>query len=177
MLSSARISIANVISQHVEDAAVLRNTRTHLVSGPHVKLLHLGRLDERLAAHLDGISVAGDFGAKLAEAALESPNVGAVFVAMIGEIGNKDVGGIDKLFALAESLPEVQPGLISAFGWVSAQALQDKGATLLSHQDPFRKRVVIAACAKHGVARLALIAFRTKLLSHDIYKVESTLSQ
>ena len=30
---------------------------------------------------------------------------------------------------------------------------------------------------ERSVARLALIAFRTKLLSHDIYKVESTLSQ
>ena len=76
MLSSAQIPIVNVISQHVEDAAVLRNTRTHLVSGPHVKLLQLGRLDERLAAHLDGIAVAGDFGAKLAAAALALPNVG-----------------------------------------------------------------------------------------------------
>ena len=149
MLSSARIPIANVVSQHVEDAAVLRNTRTHLVSGPHVKLLQLGRLDERLAAHLDGIAVAGDFGAKLAAAALALPNVGAVFVATIGEIGNKDVGGLDKLFAFAESLPEVQPGLISAFGWVSAQALQGTGTTLLSHKDPFRKRVAIAACAMH----------------------------
>ncbi len=149
MLRSARIPIANVVSQHVEDAAMLRNTRTHLVSGPHVKLFQLGRLDDRLAAQLDGVAVAGDFGAKLAAAALALPNVGAMFVATIGEIGNKDVRGLDKLFALAESLPEVQPGLISAFGWVSTQALQGTGTTLLSHKDPFRKRVAIAACAMH----------------------------
>ena len=149
MLSSARIPIANVVSQHVEDAAVLRNTRTHLVSGPHVKLLQLGRLDERLAAHLDGIAVASALGTKLAQAELALPSVGAVFVVTLGEIGNKDVGGLDKLFALSEALPEVQPGLISAFGWVSAQSLQGTGTTLLSHKDLFRKRVVIAGCAMH----------------------------
>ncbi len=127
MTIAARTPEKNVVSQHVGDAAVLRDARTHLVPGPHVKLLHLGRLDERLAAHLDGIAVAGVFGAKLAQAALALPNVGAVFVATVGEIGNKDVRRLDKLFALAESLPEVLPGLISAFGWVSAQALQGTG--------------------------------------------------
>ena len=73
MLIASGTAIASVVTQHIEDAAVLRNTRSVLVSGPHVKLMHLGRLDERLLAHLDGVTVAGDFGAQLATAALESP--------------------------------------------------------------------------------------------------------
>ena len=54
--------IPTVVRQHVEETAILRNTRSVLVRAPHVKLHHLRRLDDRLAAHLDGIAVAGDFG-------------------------------------------------------------------------------------------------------------------
>ena len=147
MLSTARNSIASIVSQHVEDAAGLRNMRMHLISGPRIKLLDLSRLDERLAAHLDGVAVAGNFGVKLAESALESPDVGAMFVAAIGGIDNKDFNRLDKLFALAPPLPWSQASLVSAFGWVSAQALRSIGASLFGHKEPFRERVAIAASA------------------------------
>lgn len=148
---SARKPVANVVAQHVEDSAVLRSTRSVLVSGPHIKLLQLARLDERLAAHLDGVAVAGDFGIQLALAALELPSVGTVFVSTVQAINEKDSKALDRLFALAEAVPESQPGLISAFGWISAQVLRGTGAALLNHPQPFRKRVAIAACAMHRV--------------------------
>lgn len=72
-----------VVAQLVEESATLRHTRSVLVRAPHVKLLHLGRLDERIAAHLDGVAVAGEFGWKLCEAALENPGVGEVFAAAV----------------------------------------------------------------------------------------------
>jgi uncharacterized protein (TIGR02270 family) len=149
--SVARSPIPVVVSQHVEDAAALRSTRTHLVSAPHVKLLHLGRLDERLAAHLDGVAVAGDFGAQLAAAALESPGTGQVFVATVRAIQTGQAAGLDKLFSLVEAVPDAQKGLTSAFGWVSAETLQGTGSALLNAAAPFRKRVGITACALHRV--------------------------
>ena len=151
MQTVARPPIPVVVSQHVEDAAALRSTRTHLVSAPHVKLLHLGRLDERLAAHLDGVAVAGDFGAGLANAALESPGSGQAFVAAVGAILAGDSAGLDKLFSLAEAVPDAQKGLTSAFGWVSAETLKGIVSALLHAAAPFRKCVGIAACAMHGV--------------------------
>ena len=36
-----------VVSHHLEDAASLRAVREVLVTAPHVKLLHLARIDER----------------------------------------------------------------------------------------------------------------------------------
>jgi hypothetical protein len=45
-----------VVAQHLDDAIVLRGSRRVLVRGPHVKLLHLDHLDERLAAHINGRS-------------------------------------------------------------------------------------------------------------------------
>ena len=151
MQSIARSPIPVVVSQHVEDAAALRSTRTHLVSAPHVKLLHLGRLDERLAAHLDGVAVAGDFGARLADTALESSGIGELFVATVGAIQDGQSARLDKLLSLAEALPDAQAGLISAFGWVSADALKGIVSALLHAPSSFRQRVGIAACAMHRV--------------------------
>jgi uncharacterized protein (TIGR02270 family) len=140
-----------VLFQHIEEAAALRSTRTHLVSAPQVDRVHLGRWDERLAAHLDGIAVAGDFGAQLADAALESPGTGEVFVAAVGAIQAGDSERLDRLFSLAEASLGAQAGLISAFGWVSAPSLKGIVSELLRAKALFRKRVGIAACALHRV--------------------------
>src|SRR5262245_22855593 len=147
----ARSPIPTVVSQHVEDAAAIFGTRTHLVSAPHVKLLHLGRLDERLAAHLDGVAVAGDFGAQLAAAALQSPGTGQVFVATVGAIQTGQSADLDKLFFLAEAVPDARKGFTSAFGWVSKDSLKGTASALLNAAAPFRKLVGIAACALHRV--------------------------
>jgi uncharacterized protein (TIGR02270 family) len=140
-----------VVSQHVEDAAALRSMRVHLVSAPSVKLLDLGRLDERLAAHLDGVAVAGDFGARLAETALESPGTGEVFVAAVGAIHAGQLAALERLLFLVEAVPDAQKALTSAFGWLSARSLKGTVSALLNAAAPFRKRVGIAACGLHRV--------------------------
>ena len=81
MWNASAIPIIPVVRQHAEESANLRNMRSVLVTAPHVKLHHLRRLDDRVAAHLDGLAVAGEFGWKLCEAALENPGVGEVFAA------------------------------------------------------------------------------------------------
>ena len=57
-----------VVARHVEEAALLCTQRLYVVQAPHVKLHQLRLLDDRLAAHLDGLFVAGDAGCKAAEA-------------------------------------------------------------------------------------------------------------
>lgn len=149
MLSTSPRHVTPVVMQHVEEAAVLRSTRTTLVKAPHVKLHHLRRLDNRLIAHLDGIAVAGEYGAHLGEAALASPGAGEVFVSAVGAIESNHISHLHKLFSLAEAIPEAQPGLLSAFGWVSAQHLQGITKELLASANPLRRMVGIAACAMH----------------------------
>ena len=140
-----------IIQQHAEESAHLRLMRSVLVLAPHVKLHHLRRLDDRLAAHLDGLAVAGEYGSSVCEAALESPGVGEVFAVAVRAIEEKDERRLDKLFALVGAVPEAQPGLISAFGWVSAPHLQRTAAKLLGSKESFRRQVGIAACAMHRV--------------------------
>jgi uncharacterized protein (TIGR02270 family) len=151
MRIDAPLPIPAVVAQHAEESAILRNTRSVLVAAPHVKLHSLRRHDDRIAAHLDGLAVAGEFGSKLCMTALETPGVGEVFAAAVRAIEDKDAQRLDRLFALAEAVPEAQPGLTSAFGWVSAQHLQGTVSQLLSSPAAFRRRVGIAACSMHRV--------------------------
>jgi uncharacterized protein (TIGR02270 family) len=151
MLASVLKPISHIIQQHAEEAAHLRLVCSVLLSAPHVKLHHLRRLDDRLAAHLDGLAVAGEYGSSVCEAALESPGAGEAFAATVRAIEEKDDQLLDKLFALVTAVPPAQPGLISAFGWVSSQLLQGIGVRLLASPEPFKREVGIAACIMHRV--------------------------
>lgn len=73
-------AIVEVVAQHVDEAAHLRQMRSLFVRAPGKRLHQLARLDERLAAHLDGVRLAGICGARLAHEALERPGAGEVFV-------------------------------------------------------------------------------------------------
>ena len=114
-------------------------------------LLHLGRLDERLAAHLDGVAVAQAYGAALTRQALERPGIGEVFLATVRAIQDHDTDCLDKLLAIAEAAPPSGSGLLSAFGWVSAADLQGIANPLLVAAQPWRREVALAACAMHAV--------------------------
>ena len=151
MTIAIRAPIPVVVQQHAEDVAMLRNTRTFLVSAPHVKLHQLRRLDDRLAAHLDGLAVAGEYGSKLAAAALERPGRGEAFTATVRAIEDRDVLGLEKLLAIAEAVPDSLSGVISAFGWVSAASLRGISKSLLDSQRPLRRQVGLAACGMHQV--------------------------
>lgn len=150
-IAFARPPIPAVVSQHVEEAAHLRHVRSVLVRAPHVKLHQLGRLDERIAAHLDGIAVAGDYGLRLCTEALASPGAGEVFALAVRALELRDPARLLKLFDLAEVEPAAERGLISAFGWVSAPLLQGTIRALLAAPSPALRRVALAACAMHRV--------------------------
>lgn len=140
-----------VVRQHVEEAAHARTVRSILVRAPHVRLLNLSRLDERIAAHLDGIAVAGAHGARLCREALAPPGVGAVFAAAVRAIEARDPAQLHSLLAIAHDSPEGRRGVLSAFGWVSGASLRGITKTLLESDDPWHREVGIAACAMHRV--------------------------
>jgi uncharacterized protein (TIGR02270 family) len=144
-------AVPNVVFQHVEDVAILHSTRSHLAHAPHVKLHHLRRFDDRLAAHLDGLSVAGEHAWPLCEAALETPGPGAMFVATVRAVEDKRQDRFDRLFTLAQSALEAQPGMRSAFGWVEAPALRGIVSALLSSPEPLRRTIGVAASSMHRV--------------------------
>jgi uncharacterized protein (TIGR02270 family) len=150
-MSARSACVPAIVSEHVAEAAFLRSIRTSLLTGARVKLRDVMRFDERIAAHLDGVAVAADYGAQLAREALASPGIGKVFVAAIGALDRGDSHDIERLCALAEASPDTLCGLTSAFGWTEPAALRGIVSLLLADRAAFRQRVGITACAQHRV--------------------------
>jgi len=151
MTGLQRPVIPTVVFQHLEDATALRSVRAVLVRAPHVKLLHLARTDERLAAHLDGLSVSGDYGAGLSQAALDAPGVGQLFVSAVLAIERRDAAQIERLLSLLDVVPDAARALSSAFGWASPALLRGITTPLLASESPTARWLGLAACAQHRV--------------------------
>lgn len=134
--------------QHIEDVTVLHAQRTALI-GEHVTLSYLQRFDERLAAHLDGLNVIGEAAWPLCQEELEMGTAGAMFAAAIRAISDRRLDRIEQLCALAETVPETQPGLKSALGWVEPAMLRGLVVPLLNSSDALRRTLGIAASALH----------------------------
>ncbi|WP_061169454.1 TIGR02270 family protein [Caballeronia hypogeia] len=144
-------ALFNVLEQHVEDAAALRKIRSRIVRAPHVRLPDLARFDERIAAHLDGIAVAGREGVRMSIQALERAGKGELFTAAIGCIEWQSNPAILRLIALGQAVPDARPGLHSAFGWVSARRLAGVVSTLLADDDPATRLAGLEGCLQHRV--------------------------
>jgi uncharacterized protein (TIGR02270 family) len=150
MANASRV-IAPVLDQHVEECAFLHDQRLDLISAPHVALRHLERHDNRLAAHVDGLRVAGDAGWRAAQAGLAREGPSALFGPVLMALEGRRTDRLEQLLALAEAVPDMHPGLFAAFGWISPQFLQGTIKELLASPSAFRRRVGIACCAMQRV--------------------------
>jgi len=146
-----RATLLRVVEQHLEDVVVLHANRELLLSTAPARLLNLLRIDERLAAHLDGLSIARDQGWHLCEAALEVPSRGAVFAATVRVIGDKRRDRLDRLFVLAQADPAACAGLSAAFGWVDPRELRGLVTEFLASAQSFPRLISVVASAMHRV--------------------------
>jgi len=129
---------------------MLRHTRSVLVRAPHVKLHNLRRLDDRIAANLDGVAVAGETGRELCTTALETPWIGQAFAAAAAAIEAADHARLARIFALAATVPDVRRGLLSALAWWPAPQCQSLLRRLLSSFDEHRS-LALSAHRLHGL--------------------------
>lgn len=150
-MSVARAIVEKVVHQHVEDAVILFGARDSLCAAPHAGLLHLRRFDDRLAAHLDALSIAGEATWPLCEAALADASPGAAFIATVRALQEKREDLLQRLLLLAQSVPECRRGCRSAFGWLEREQLRGVVADLLNSPQPARRLTGIAASAMHRV--------------------------
>ncbi len=148
---SNRYVIPEVLEQHAEELAHLRSMRRINVRAPHIKLKHLGRLDERIAAHLDGLLEAGDEAWPYCAALLELATAGNLFAVTVVALLNRQRAPLERLFAIVEAAPAAARGMLSAFGWVSVPALHGIGRELLSSNVPIRRLTGLIACSVHRV--------------------------
>jgi uncharacterized protein (TIGR02270 family) len=143
--------VPQVIRQHADDAVVLATIRRRLASAPHATLRHLRRFDDRLVAQLDGLAIAGEYGARFCEQALESPGQSEVFVAAVRAIEDRSRERLDRIVKVAQAVPASEDGLVAAFGWVEKGFLHGIVVEMLGAEEPFTRGVAMAACAQHGV--------------------------
>jgi uncharacterized protein (TIGR02270 family) len=143
--------VSVVVRQYVEDAGILYTQRTELVRASHAQMLHIKRFDERLAAHLDGLAIAGEHAVPMLEATLDSPSSNALFVATVCAIEAGSREWFDRLIAVAEAIPDVQQGMRGALGWLEPSILRGIVVDLLASAHALRRAMGIAASAMHRV--------------------------
>jgi uncharacterized protein (TIGR02270 family) len=147
-----RLSILpSIVRHHVDDASTQHTTRKVLVSAPHLNLRLLRRHDDRLAAHLDGIAVAGDDKRPICEAALQEGGAGAAFVATVLALEGRDGALLQELLTLGDTDLNRRSRILAAFGWTERSQLQGVVRQLLLSTSTFERFVGVAACSMHRV--------------------------
>ena len=140
--------LANVLAEHADEASFLWLQRASAVHAPNYSPQQFADLDERLAAHIDGLRVAGEEGWQHALALTDNEGPEDFFVAAVLAIEAVD-SRFDDLVERAKDLPEVVPGLMSAIGWVEPEQLGGRVKALLEDASPLAKKLGVAACALH----------------------------
>jgi uncharacterized protein (TIGR02270 family) len=141
-------AVIEVVSEHADEASFLWLQRASAVHAPNYSPQQFADLDERLAAHIDGLRVAGEEGWKHAVALTDNEGPEDFFVAAVPAIKAVD-GRFDDLVERAKELPEVVPGLISALGWIEPQYLGGRVKALLEDGSSLKQKLGVAACALH----------------------------
>jgi uncharacterized protein (TIGR02270 family) len=111
----------------------------------------LRKLDDRVAAHLDGLATAGEAGWRFHEAGLDSPSPGTVFCATVRAIEDRQIATLDRVLSMSAASPAIVPAVADAFEWVSPETLQGIGAGLLASLDPVERLAGVTACASHRI--------------------------
>jgi uncharacterized protein (TIGR02270 family) len=138
-----------VVDQHVHDAASLATTRLRLVDAAHVNLKLLDRIDERIAAHLDGIILDGPSGIGIALAELETGGKAECFLLAALGLASGNAALLEHVRRMSEATVDCTGGLLAAYGWSEPRLLRAEVQGLLRSSHDFDRYLGIAACALH----------------------------
>jgi uncharacterized protein (TIGR02270 family) len=141
--------IRTILSQHAEEAAFLWASRTRAASDPTYSLKALGKVDDRLDAHLDGLRIAGDDGWAMCRSKLENGDAGEVFPLAVLAFESGDRQRMLDALTVGCVSAETRRALISALGWLDVNAVKPWIDRLLNAKNALHRAVGIAACAIH----------------------------
>jgi len=151
MADPAALVIPSIVERHFEEAVTLWPQRDADVHGTQRTFEELIELDGRVSAHLDGLRIARASGWN--ESSIESnlSDPGEAFVRVLLALEDRSGEALEQVFDAAAANDVAARGVVSAFGWASADDLRGIVKELLSSSHPFKRRVGIAACAVHRV--------------------------
>jgi uncharacterized protein (TIGR02270 family) len=150
------------IEQHWERANSLWNLRDRAVEAPQFRLNDLARLDERLAANIDGLRVAAEEGWKLSLAALGDPEPGAFFTAALLAIESGEPDPLEHVINAALDVtredtgqPDFDPwrGVASAMAWANQSHAVSVIDRLIESSQPRFRSLAVAGCGSRRLVR------------------------
>jgi uncharacterized protein (TIGR02270 family) len=158
--------IPHIIVEHAEEAGLLWALRDRGVRAPHFTLANLTQFDDRLAAHLDGLTIAGPAGTASLREELRWGQPGDVFAASVLAFEADDEERIRQMLDVAVSSRELSRGLVSALGWLPYDKAREHIERLLTSGSPALRRIAIGGIAAHR--RAPAPAWSTALEDGDV---------
>ena len=143
--------VPHVVEQHAEELATLWTARERVRLAGDVGLRQLARFDDRILAHQDACTVAGDEAVRILNAQLESVSPGHVFAAGVVALDSNHRETMTRCLGLAEAVSGARRGMSSALGWVSSDRLRGVVKDMLTTPSAMLRAVGLTACRLHGV--------------------------
>jgi uncharacterized protein (TIGR02270 family) len=140
---------AEVVARHADEAPFLWLLRDRAVAAPHYSLRDLAKLDERVEAQIDGLRVAGDYGWRLSEKALDREEPGEVFTAGVLALESNDPERLNRALEVACKERALERGLVSAAGWTDFATIRPTLQSWLCSETAAIRRMAIGAFAVH----------------------------
>lgn len=138
-----------ITERHAHAASVLWLRRELAVVAPHYSLVDLERLEEQLEANLDGLRVAGDAGWQACREELRWGEPGEVFAAAVLALEADDDQRLHVVLQAIGETPELQRAFVSAVGWLSADSVEQRIASLWNSAVPQQRLLALGGRAVH----------------------------
>lgn len=139
---------APTIPEQRDELSFLWLQRTCAVKAPNVSFAQLHDDDERMAAHVDALRLAGTDGLQSAIEALDNEGAEDFFVGMLLAL-LVDVPAWEGVVARLEGSGDEFAGALSALGWLPISGVSSCIESLVSDAHPLRQMLGIAACGQH----------------------------
>lgn len=138
-----------VLDLHGEEAAFLAILRDYALRAPHYDLDDLGKLEERIDAHLDGLRIAGPAGLESLLAQLGPHAVGEMFASVVLAFEAANAKVLSRLSEHLRGAVETERGYLMALGWLDWERLSPWIERMLAAPEPLFRRLGLAACGMH----------------------------
>jgi uncharacterized protein (TIGR02270 family) len=146
----ARPPLAHLVAQHAEEAAFLWSQRDRATEAPHFGRRHLAHLEQRVAAHLSGLVVAGAVGVQRATAQWQRyPGSGEAFAVLAAALQAGDHTISETFVRSAAPIPAVRRGLSGALGWCQPSVSAPLVRRWATSAAAMERWLVLCACSHH----------------------------
>lgn len=138
-----------VLDLHAEEAGFLALLRDYALRAPHYDLDDLGKLEDRIDAHLDGLRIAGHRGLETLLAQLGPHTIGEMFASVVLAFEAHNTNGLSQLSEHIRDAVATERGYLMALGWLDWEWVSPWIEPMLSSPKPLFRRLGLAACGMH----------------------------